>query len=97
LFYPDTYRVAKGTSELDVLRAARRALQQRLEREWAARAPNIEIDTPYEALILASIIEKETALASERPLIAGVFHERLRRNMRLETDQIGRASCRGRV
>lgn len=86
LFYPDTYRFAKGTPELDVLRAARRAMQQRLDREWAARSPDIQIDTPYEALILASIIEKETALASERPLIAGVFHERLRRNMRLETD-----------
>jgi UPF0755 protein len=63
-------------------------MQERLEREWQARAPGVELEleTPYEALILASIIEKETALASERPLIAGVFHERLRRNMRLETD-----------
>jgi UPF0755 protein len=86
LFYPDTYRFAKGTPELEVLRTARRAMQERLEREWQVRAPDIELDTAYDALILASIIEKETALASERPLIAGVFHERLRRNMRLETD-----------
>src|SRR5690606_25019940 len=68
------------------LRRAHEALQQKLSEAWEARRENLAIDSPYEALILASIIEKETALASERRLIAGVFHERLRRGMRLQTD-----------
>lgn len=71
---------------MDLLRQARSALLQRLNAAWERRQPDIEIDSEYEALILASIIEKETALASERRLISGVFHERLRRGMRLQTD-----------
>jgi UPF0755 protein len=85
-FFPDTYRFAFGTSDVDVLRVAHEALGKQLEAAWRGRSPDLLLKNEYEALILASIIEKETALASERRLIAGVFHERLRRNMRLQTD-----------
>ena len=85
-FYPDTYRFPNGTPEIEVLRAAHAALQDRLDTAWQNRNPDTQLQTPYEALILASIIEKETALASERGLIAGVFHQRLARGMRLQTD-----------
>jgi UPF0755 protein len=71
---------------VDLLRQARTALLRRLDAAWQKRRADIQIDNEYEALILASIIEKETALASERRLISGVFHERLRRGMRLQTD-----------
>ncbi|HLF12728.1 MAG TPA: endolytic transglycosylase MltG, partial [Gammaproteobacteria bacterium] len=72
--------------EIEVLRAAHRALQERLDSVWQNRRVEMQLHTPYEALILASIIEKETALPSERRLIAGVFHQRLERGMRLQTD-----------
>ena len=85
-FFPDTYRFAFGTSDVEFLRVAHDALVLRLQAAWSARSPDTLLKSDYEALILASIIEKETALATERPLIAGVFHERLRRNMRLQTD-----------
>lgn len=85
-FLPDTYRFPRGTTDVDLLRTAHAALQTRLEDAWNRRATDIQLETEYEALILASIIEKETALASERRLISGVFHERLRRGMRLQTD-----------
>jgi UPF0755 protein len=85
-FFPDTYRFPRGTTDVELLRQARTALVQRLESAWARRGADIEVESDYEALILASIIEKETALASERRLISGVFHERLRRGMRLQTD-----------
>jgi UPF0755 protein len=85
-FFPDTYRFPRGTSDVDLLRQARSALLQRLDAAWRNRSADIQIDNEYEALILASIIEKETALASERRMISGVFHERLRRGMRLQTD-----------
>jgi UPF0755 protein len=85
-FFPDTYSFAKGTTELDVLRQAHQALQTHLDAAWQARAADTLLKSPYEALILASIIEKETGLPAERRLIAGVFHQRLRRNMRLQTD-----------
>ncbi len=85
-FYPDTYRFPKGTPEIEVLRAAHAALQDRLDTAWQNRNPDTQLQTPYDALILASIIEKETALASERGLISGVFHQRLARGMRLQTD-----------
>jgi UPF0755 protein len=85
-FFPDTYRFALGTSDVDVLRVAHEALAAQLQAAWDARSPDLLLKNEYEALTLASIIEKETALASERRLIAGVFHERLRRNMRLQTD-----------
>jgi len=84
-FFPDTYRFPRGTLELDVLRTAHQTLRERLDRAWQNRSQT-ELQTPYEALILASIIEKETALASERRLISGVFHQRLARGMRLQTD-----------
>jgi UPF0755 protein len=85
-FFPDTYRFPLGTPDIDVLRAAHEELASRLQAAWRARSSDLLLANDYEALILASIIEKETALASERRLIAGVFHERLRRNMRLQTD-----------
>src|SRR5512143_2893000 len=85
-FFPDTYSFPKGTADLDVLRQAHQELRARLDAAWQSRAPDTLLKSPYEALILASIIEKETALPSERRLIAGVFHQRLRRNMRLQTD-----------
>jgi len=86
LFFPDTYRFPKQTSDLEVLRMAYERMQRELDAAWAARAPNLPLDSPYEALILASIIEKETARAAERGKISGVFIERLRRQMRLQTD-----------
>lgn len=85
-FFPDTYQFAKGISDIDVLRIAQQRMQRELAAAWAARAPDLLLRSPYEALILASIVEKETALASERPLIAGVFIERLSRGMLLQTD-----------
>jgi UPF0755 protein len=85
-FFPDTYRFPHGTSDLEILRLAHAALTTRLRIAWDARRPDLRLASDYEALILASIIEKETGLASERKLISGVFHERLRRNMRLQTD-----------
>lgn len=86
LFLPETYRFPKGTSDADILRQAYDFMTETLEDEWAARAADLPLQSPYEALTLASIIEKETALASERPLIAGVFTRRLVKRMRLQTD-----------
>ena len=86
MFFPDTYRFPKGTSDVDFLRRAYQVMQSHLEREWNQRAPGLPLASSYEALILASIIEKETGAGFERPLIAGVFIERLKRNMRLQTD-----------
>lgn len=85
-FFPDTYRFPKGTTDVDFLRRAYQVMESNLRREWDQRNPDLPLADPYEALILASIIEKETAVGYERPLIAGVFIERLRRNMRLQTD-----------
>src|SRR5690606_19789441 len=85
-FFPDTYRFPRGTRDIDLLRTAYEAMQRQLDAAWAERADELAIATPYEALVLASIIEKETALESERALISGVFHERLKRGMRLQTD-----------
>ncbi len=86
MFFPDTYRFPKGTTDVDFLKRAYEVMQQHLEQEWAQREPDLPLNSSYEALILASIIEKETGAGFERPLIAGVFTERLRRNMRLQTD-----------
>lgn len=86
-FFPDTYRFPRGTAEIDVLRTAHAALIARLAGAWARRsADSTELESAYQALILASIVEKETALASERRQIAGVFHKRLALGMRLQTD-----------
>ena len=83
-FFPDTYSFPKGTTDVDVLRTAHEALHMHLAKAWDSRASDIEVHSPYEALILASIIEKETALPAERRMISGVFNQRLRRNMRLQ-------------
>ncbi len=86
LFFPDTYLFGKGTTDLEILRQARDRMHRELEAAWNDRADGIPLTSSYEALILASIVEKETALASERPRIAGVFTLRLRKGMRLQTD-----------
>jgi UPF0755 protein len=86
LFFPDTYLFGRGTTDLEILRQARARMRQELEAAWSDRAQDLPIGTPYEALILASIVEKETALATERARIAGVFTSRLRRGMPLQTD-----------
>src|SRR5256712_2630631 len=86
LFFPDTYLFAKGSSDMAVLRRAYRAMQRHLKAEWEARSASLPYRTPYEALIMASIIEKETGLAVERDMIAGVLVNRLRIGMRLQTD-----------
>jgi UPF0755 protein len=86
LFFPDTYRFPKGTSDFEIYSLAYRRMQAELDRLWSERDPGVPLADSYEALILASIVEKETALGSERPMIAGVFIERLRKGMRLQTD-----------
>ncbi|MGE5320872.1 MAG: endolytic transglycosylase MltG [Hyphomicrobiaceae bacterium] len=86
LLFPDTYFYAPQTSDLSVLRRAYRRQHEKLMAAWATRAPGLPYRTPYEALIMASIVEKETGAASERPQIAGVFLNRLRLGMRLQTD-----------
>lgn len=85
-FFPETYRFARGTTDVEVLRQAYGLMQERLAAAWARRQPDLPIDNAYEALVLASIVEKETALLSERREIAGVFVSRLRKGMRLQTD-----------
>jgi UPF0755 protein len=85
-FFPDTYAFPRGTTDVELLRTAHRALLEKLELAWQRRSADIPLASAYEALILASIIEKETALPAERKLISGVFHQRLRRRMRLQTD-----------
>lgn len=86
LLLPDTYNFVAGTSDFELMERAHSAMQQQLETLWKARAPNLPFKTPYEALILASIVEKETAVPDERARIAAVFINRLRANMRLQTD-----------
>jgi len=85
-FFPDTYRFARSTADIDILRMAYQRMQKELEAAWNTRDPSLTLGSPYDALILASIVEKESALESERSLIAGVFLERLQRNMKLQTD-----------
>ncbi len=86
LFLPETYRFPRGTSDRELLRQAYELMQQTLDEAWADRSESSPVQTPYEALILASIVEKETARADERKRIAGVFARRLDRRMRLQTD-----------
>ena len=85
-FLPETYHFPRGLSDLEFLRRAYQAMQERLDHEWAGREKGLPLKSPYEALILASIVEKETGLESERPEIAGVFIRRLQKGMRLQTD-----------
>ncbi|WP_324780861.1 endolytic transglycosylase MltG [Thiobacillus sedimenti] len=86
LLFPDTYFYAPQASDLTVLRRAYRRQHEKLLAAWETRAPGLPYRTPYEALIMASIVEKETGQGAERPLIAGVFLNRLRLGMRLQTD-----------
>ncbi len=85
-FFPDTYRFAAGTTDRELYALAYRKMSEAVEAAWASRAEGLPLTDAYQALTLASIVEKETGLASERPHIAGVFVTRLRRNMRLQTD-----------
>ena len=85
-FLPETYHFPKGSDDIELLKRANRALEQALEAAWQARQPNLPLSNPQDALTLASIIEKETALASERRRISGVFTRRLQQGMRLQTD-----------
>ncbi len=85
-FFPDTYFYTKGTSDLELLRRAYRKMQAVLAEEWQGRAEGLSLHAPYEALILASIVEKETGVVDERSRIAGVFNRRLAKGMPLQTD-----------
>ncbi|MCI0510369.1 UPF0755 protein [Chromohalobacter marismortui] len=85
-FFPDTYRYHKGMTDLSVLERAYERMAKTLENVWAQRSDDLPIDSAYEALILASLIESETGVPEERRQIAGVFTRRLERGMRLQTD-----------
>jgi len=85
-FFPDTYRFAAGTTDVAILALAYDSLQRALAAAWQSKSAELPFDTPYQALILASMVEKEAALKSERARIAGVFVNRLRKNMRLQSD-----------
>ncbi len=86
MFFPDTYRFPRGTTDRELLQQAQTRLEAELASAWKKRKPALPLRTPYEALILASLVEKETGEPDERPLIAGVFVKRLRIGMRLQTD-----------
>ena len=85
-FYPDTYYISHGVSDIELLTRAYNSMTTILQQEWQEREPGLPFKSSYEALILASIVEKESAVAEERPLIAGLFINRLRNKMRLQTD-----------
>jgi len=85
-FYPDTYTFLKNDSDIDILKRAHQRLQTILKAEWLKKEKSLPLKTSYDALILASIIEKETGAAHERSEISGVFIRRLNKNMRLQTD-----------
>jgi len=85
-FFPDTYRYHLGMSDVDILQQSLNRMERMLEEAWAERADDLTIDSPYEALIMASLIERETGAPEERREIAGVFKRRMERGMRLQTD-----------
>lgn len=85
-FFPDTYQFPRGTEDIELFRRAYERMSRVLAEEWAGREDGLPLDSAYDALILASIIERETGVPEERPRIAGVFVERLERGMRLQTD-----------
>lgn len=85
-FFPDTYAYARGSTDTALLRRAMRAMDKRLEAAWAQRSPQASVGTPEQALILASIVEKETGRAADRGLVSAVFNNRLRIGMPLQTD-----------
>jgi UPF0755 protein len=86
LFFPDTYAFDKGSSDLDILKRAYQQMALHLNELWANRAPDVPFQTPYEALIMASIVEKETGRPEDRSLVAAVFVNRLKFNMKLQAD-----------
>ncbi len=86
LFFPDTYIFASGSSDLAILKSAYQAMQRHLQEAWATREPDLPLQTSYQALTLASIVEKETGAPGDRAMIAGVFVNRLRKGMLLQTD-----------
>ena len=86
LFFPETYNIHKNISDIEVLKRAYALMKKNLHELWEERDQGLPFETPYEALILASIVEKESAVPEERTLIAGAFINRLRKKMRLQTD-----------
>jgi UPF0755 protein len=86
LFFPDTYYFAAGSNDLIIFKRAYQTMQKNLQQTWLTRAPGLPLQNQYQALILASIVEKETGTASDRAMIAGVFVNRLRKGMLLQTD-----------
>jgi UPF0755 protein len=86
LFFPDTYLFAKGASDLQIYKRAHALMQKKMDEGWANRAPDLPYKSQYEALVMASIVEKETGQKADRDLIAGVFVNRLRKGMLLQTD-----------
>ncbi len=86
LFFSDTYYYAAGAADLDILRRAHIRLMDVLSEEWQSRKPGLPYKTPYEALVMASVIERETGIPAERPIIAGVFVRRLQQGMKLQSD-----------
>jgi UPF0755 protein len=86
MFFPDTYQYRRGDLDRDLLLRAHDAMQRLLEESWRQRGENLQIETPEQAVILASIIEKESGLAADRGLISQVFHNRLAKRMMLQTD-----------
>ena len=85
-FYPTTYRFARGSTDRDILQAAHERMRERLAEAWSQRRDDLALEAPYEALILASIIERETGEPGERRKVAGVFNRRLEQGMRLQAD-----------
>jgi len=85
-FFPDTYRFAEKTPDVEILTVAYNAMKHALDAAWQTRSTDLPYDDPYQALIMASLVEKETGVPAERPRIAGVFASRLRRGMRLQSD-----------